>query len=143
MEDKQVEVFEYRGFSFPIYLDDYGQQYYTIFDGEELGFGAYNTGYREDLMYLVDSKLDTIKKFDRDSEAFGGVVEYFFNGTGRDIRVSYRSRILKVYICLREPSETTLARILVEAENLILKFKKLQNDSLYSIVEDIYESTCN
>lgn len=58
-----VETYAYRGISVDIYNDDYGQQFYCTLFGEEVGFGAFNLNYREDLEYLIDEKLDVITRF--------------------------------------------------------------------------------
>lgn len=58
-----VETYTYRGISVDIYNDDYGQQFYCTLFGEEVGFGAFNLNYREDLEYLIDEKLDVITRF--------------------------------------------------------------------------------
>ena len=45
----------YKGVVVPIFNDDYGQQWYCIIDGQEYGFGAFNSHIREDLKYLINS----------------------------------------------------------------------------------------
>ena len=95
-EDGPVSIITYRGFVVPIYSDDNGQQFYCKFNNEEIGFGAYNTNYQDDLKYLIDNSLDTIHVFEQ--PYFGAKLEYFNNGGFRDIQLRYRYRILKVFI---------------------------------------------
>lgn len=49
-----IEIFDY---FYPIYLDDYGQSFYTLIDGKEYSFGTYNTDIAPDLVGLVLGKL--------------------------------------------------------------------------------------
>lgn len=49
-----IEIFDY---FYPIYLDDYGQSFYTLIDGKEYSFGTYNTEIASDLVGLVLGKL--------------------------------------------------------------------------------------
>ena len=95
-EDGPVSIITYRGFVVPIYSDDPGQQFYCKLDDEEIGFGAYNMNYQEDLKYLIDRKLDVIYVFDQ--PYFGARLEYFYNGGFRDIQLIYRNRTLKVFV---------------------------------------------
>lgn len=59
-EDKDligyVDVFD---FFYPIYLDDYGQCYYTKIEDKEHSFGTYNTEIIQELVSLVLSNMIT------------------------------------------------------------------------------------
>lgn len=90
----QVAIIHYRGYNIPLYNDDPGQQFYCKLDGEEFGFGAFNFSYKDDIMFLVDSKLDDIYHFEN---YWGAKLSWFINGRYRDIQLTYRSRILKVF----------------------------------------------
>ena len=96
MDMKVVDTLDYRGIHVDFYDDDYGQQVYTYFDNEEIGFGAYNMNYKEDMKYLIDKKLDTIYEFDLDSGYLGTCISWFDNNGWEDIKITYRTRTLKV-----------------------------------------------
>ena len=60
--------------------------------------GLNNIYYKEDMCRFIDRQLDLITDF-RDSPDFAGAkLEYFHNGDYRDIRLSYKGRILKVFL---------------------------------------------
>ena len=98
--DVPVDSLDYRGIHVDFYNDDYGQQVYTYFDNEDIGFGAYNMSYKEDMKYLIDKKLDVITRFTnlRDEGINGCELAYFDNLGYRDIRLTYRLRELQVFV---------------------------------------------
>jgi len=126
-ENKPVSIFKYRGYEVPIYMDEPGQQYYCIFDDHELGFGAYNVNYQDDLEYLIDQELDTIYEF-KEEDYWGAHLEWFNNGGCRDIQLRYRNRILKVFLItdpdIEKLSENELEIIKNESINLLKKVIK-------------------
>ena len=124
-KEEPIKTIEYRGISAPIYADDNGQQFYTILDGEEIGFGTFNINYEADLEYLIDNKLDYICGF---KDFPGARLEYFFNGyCDRDIRLTYRQkRILKVFLLDQDTklSDAGLEKIKAESVKILTKISK-------------------
>jgi hypothetical protein len=57
---------------------------------------------------VVDRQLDLITNFLDQPELSGAKLEYFHNGDFRDIRLSYRGRILKVFLVAGKVNETLL-----------------------------------
>lgn len=57
-----AETLVYRGFSIPLFCDDYGQCFYCIFDNKCISFGTYNTEYEESVKYLVDHAIEKREK---------------------------------------------------------------------------------
>lgn len=53
-----VGILRYRGQEAPIYIDDYGQQEYMIFQGKEYSGGSYNFECRQDFCCMIDDVLD-------------------------------------------------------------------------------------
>ena len=51
-------ILNYRGQEVPIYIDDYGQQEYMVFQGKEYSGGAYNFECRKDFCCIIDDYLD-------------------------------------------------------------------------------------
>ena len=65
LKECKLKTITYRGISVDIFIDDYGQSYYCYFDNECISFGTYNFNYEEDVKYLIDKKLDGVRKNDR------------------------------------------------------------------------------
>lgn len=115
-----VETYTYRGISVDIYNDDYGQQFYCTLFGEEVGFGAFNLNYREDLKYLIDEKLDVITRFPRFQKFHGSCLRWFNNGEYRDIKLTYRQRVLKVFL-VGDPEKVNFEQLEIESEKILAK----------------------
>lgn len=60
-EHTPVGMFKYRGEDVPVYLDDYGQQEYIIYEGREICGGAYNLAPEYDFCYMIDKIKDEIE----------------------------------------------------------------------------------
>ena len=112
-----VETYEYRGISVDIYNDDYGQQFYCTLFGEEVGFGAFNLNYREDLEYLIDEKLDVIARFPK---FHGSCLRWFDNGGYRDIKLVYKQRILKIFL-VGNPEKVNFEQLRIDSEKILAK----------------------
>lgn len=129
VEDKDsVTTIEYRGFSVPVYIDEVGQSYYCKFDGEEVSFGSFNTSFIDDIHYLVDEKLDVIYKFPK-GHFFGAKLKWFDNAGFRDIQLTYRQRILKVWL-VEDSSAINEQNLIQEAEQILAKLTELTNKKL-------------
>lgn len=112
-----VETYTYRGISVDIYNDDYGQQFYCTLFGEEVGFGAFNLNYREDLEYLIDEKLDVITRF---SKFHGSCLRWFNNGGYRDIKLIYKQRVLKIFL-VGNPEMVNFEQLQTDSEKILAK----------------------
>lgn len=119
-ESNFVETYTYRGISVDIYNDDFGQQFYCTLFGEEVGFGAFNLNYRDDLEYLIDEKLDVITRFPRSPKFHGSCLRWFDNGGHRDIKLTYRQRILKVFL-VGDPDSINFEKLESESEKILDK----------------------
>ncbi len=119
----QVSIIHYRGYDIPLCMDDPGQQFYCILNGEEVGFGAYNFNYKDDIIYLVDQRFDMIYYF---KNYHGAKLSWFTNGGYRDIQLTYRTRVLKVFPTFDNFTLTEqVVKDLIEESNRILpKFIK-------------------
>jgi hypothetical protein len=77
-------------------------------EGHFVDLGLNNIRYKEDMCKWVDRYLDLITEF-RDYPNFAGAKLEWFNNSGyRDIRLSYKGRILKVFLVAGEVNETFL-----------------------------------
>jgi len=79
--------------------------------------GLNNIYYKEDMCRFVDRRLDLITTFPKSPELQGAKLEWFHNGDFRDIRLSYRGRILKVFL--------VCSSALVDIESLIKESESL------------------
>ena len=61
-----IETIRYRGYSVPVFCDDYGQCFYCIFNNEVLSFGSFQPEYEDEVKSLIDHEIDW-KKSDKSS----------------------------------------------------------------------------
>ena len=102
------DVIHYRDQEVYFLSDVSGVHCFAQWHGELVDLGINNIFYKEDMCKFIDRRLDLITEF-RDSPDFvGAKLEYFHNGDYRDIRLSYKGRILKVFLVTGEVNETFL-----------------------------------
>lgn len=51
-----IETVIWRGKYVPVFLDDYGQCFYCIFDNDVLSFGTYNDNYEDEIRGLIEEQ---------------------------------------------------------------------------------------
>lgn len=133
MSDRKiVDSLDYRKVHVDFYDDDYGQQVYTIWEGKEFGFGAYNLNYKEDMKYLIDEKFDLITRFPelQQERIYGAKLSFFFNGYGyRDIGLYARGRLIKVFLLENQaenyfPTEDEQKNLIEESTEILRKYYK-------------------
>ena len=102
----RYDTIEYRGETINFLSDPSGVRCFAQWSQELFDLGMNNIYYKEDMCRVVDRRLDLITEF-RDCPNFiGAKLEYFRNGDFRDIRLSYRGRILKVFLVAGTVNET-------------------------------------
>lgn len=102
------DVIQYRDQEVYFLSDVSGVQCFAQWQGELVDLGINNIFYKEDMCKFIDRRLDLITEF-RDSPNFvGAKLEYFRNGDYRDIRLSYKGRVLKVFLVAGQVDETLL-----------------------------------
>ena len=111
---------DYRGFKVEFWENPAENEIFTIWHGEYLGFGVGNTQFDEDMKLLIDQELDTISKFEKFQNLIGCRLKWFQNGYSRDIKLSHRDRILKVWV-VADKDRVDLSKIVQEAEEILLK----------------------
>ena len=52
--NKAVDVVKYRGKKIKVYIDDYGQCYYFLYNGKSYSCGTYNIDYLGEIVTIVD-----------------------------------------------------------------------------------------
>lgn len=115
-----VDELEYRGQTLKFYEDLSGRQLVTIWKDLLFEFGRDNMSYRDDAKLLVNEYLDTVTRFEEYPELYGSKLEYFQNSGFRDLRLTYRGRILKIYLLRGNPDLESLKK---EAYRTLLRYK--------------------
>lgn len=110
MED--FGIYHYRGEEIKLLFDSNGQQVVAKLGDTEVGLGSFNFDYKEDLNYLIDKKLDYIKKI-KDN----GNLMWFNNSGYRDIKLECQKRIIKVWTV--NGNLENLENIISEAEEIL------------------------
>jgi len=112
----RYDTIRYRGYEINFLSDPSGVQCFAQWEGKLVDLGLNNIYYKEDMCKFVDRELDLITDF-RDSPNFvGAKLEYFHNGDFRDIKLSYKGRILKIFLVAGLVNET---RIISESERIL------------------------
>lgn len=104
----RYDTINYRDQEINFLSDPSGAQCFAQWQGELVDLGLNNIQYKEDMCRVVDRQLDLITNFLDRPELSGAKLEYFHNGDFRDIRLSYRGRILKVFLVAGKVNETLL-----------------------------------
>jgi hypothetical protein len=104
----RYDTIEYRSQEVNFLSDPAGVQCFAQWNNQLIDLGLNNIYYKEDICRFIDRQLDLITDF-RDSPNFvGAKLEYFHNGDYRDIRLSYKGRILKIFLVAGPVNETWL-----------------------------------
>mgnify|MGYP003292310342 CR=1 FL=1 len=104
----RYDTIRYRDQEVNFLSDPSGVQCFAQWNCQLVDLGLNNIYYKEDMCRFIDRQLDLISTF-RDSPDFvGAKLEWFHNGDYRDIRLSYKGRILKVFLVAGEVDETFL-----------------------------------
>jgi hypothetical protein len=92
--------------------------------GRLIDLGLSNIYYKEDMCHFVDHELDFITDFRNCPDFVGAKLEYFRNGDYRDIRLTYKGRILKVFLVAGKVDETFL---ISESEKILRRSGLLED----------------
>ena len=104
----RYDIIKYRGEEINFLSDLSGVQCFAQWKDQLIDLGLNNIYYKEDICKFIDRQLDLISDF-RDSPDFTGAkLEWFHNGDYRDIRLSYKGRVLKVFLNLEKDFNETL-----------------------------------
>jgi hypothetical protein len=121
----RYDTISYRGQEINFLSDVSGVQCVAQWNGQLVDLGICNIYYREDMCRFIDKKLDLITDF-RDCTNFDGAqLEWFHNGDHRDIKLSYKGRILKVFLVAGAVDEIQL---ISEAKKILLSSVLLEDE---------------
>lgn len=113
----RYDTIAYRGQEVNILSDPMGVQCFAQWQGKLIDLGLNNLYYKEDICKFIDRKLDLITDF-RDCPNFSGAkLEYFHNGDYRDIKLSYRGRLIKCFLVAGDVNETW---VISESKRILL-----------------------
>ena len=113
----RYDTITYRDQEINFLSDPAGVQCFAQWNGELVDLGLNNIYYKEDMCKFIDRRLDLITDFRNCQDFVGAKLEYFHNGDYRDIRLSYRGRILKIFLVSGVVDETWL---ISESKNILL-----------------------
>lgn len=114
-----VDTLTYRGITVDFYEDKLGHQVITMWKDKVIEFGEFNTVYKDDMKLIIDDHLDTITRFSEFPEFYGAKLTYFNNSNYRDIKLTYKNRILRVYTNV---SENDLFSITLDAQTTLQQY---------------------
>ena len=104
----RYDTIKYRGEEINFLSDLSGVQCFAQWKDQLIDLGLNNIYYKEDICKFIDRQLDLISDF-RDSPNFiGAKLEWFHNGDYRDIKLSYKGRLIKCFLVTGEIDETLL-----------------------------------
>ena len=104
----RYDTIQYRGQEVNFVSDPMGTWCCAQWGNQLIDLGLNNQAYKEDACKFIDRKLDLITEFRNCPDFAGAKLEYFHNGDFRDIRLSYKGRILKIFLVAGEVNETFL-----------------------------------
>jgi hypothetical protein len=121
----RYDAITYRDHDIEFLSDPAGVQCFGKCGAWLVDLGLNNIYYKEDMCRFIDRQLDLITDF-RDSPDFAGAkLEYFHNGDRRDIKLSYRGRILKIFLVAGIVNENW---IISESKKILLNSGLLENN---------------
>ena len=102
----RYDEIEYRGFHIEFLSDPAGVQCFGKCNDWLVDLGLNNQAYKEDMCRFIDRQLDLITDFRNCPNFAGAKLEYFHNGDYRDIKLSYKGRIIKCFLVAGPVDET-------------------------------------
>lgn len=112
----RYDTIEYRREEIDFLSSVDGLQCFAQWRGKLIDLGLNNLYYKEDMCRYVDRTLDLITDFRNCPNFVGAKLEYFHNGDFRDIRLSYKGRILKIFLVAGEVNENW---VISESEKIL------------------------
>lgn len=94
----RYDTIDYRDQEINFLSDPSGVQCFAQWNSQIVDLGLNNIFYKEDMCRFIDRKLDLITEFIETPELLGARLEYFNNGNFRDIKLSYKGRVLKIFL---------------------------------------------
>jgi hypothetical protein len=122
----RYDTIKYRDQEVNFLSDPAGVQCFAQWNNQLLDLGLNNIYYKEDACRFIDRQLDLITDFRDSSNFVGAKLEYFHNGDYRDIRLSYKGRLIKIFLVAGLVNETW---IISESEKILMNSGLLTENS--------------
>ena len=120
----RYDEIEYRGFTIEFLSDPAGVQCFGKCNDWLVDLGLNNIDYKNDMCRFIDRQLDLITDF-RDSPNFAGAQLSYFNNNGyRDIKLTYKGRLIKCFLVVGPVDETWL---ISESEKILINSGLLED----------------
>lgn len=116
----RYDTITYRGYEINFLSDPAGVHCAGQWEGQIVDLGLNNIYYKEDMCKFIDRKLDLITTFPKSPELQGAKLEWFNNGGFRDIRLSYKGRVVKIFLVVN-PDKVNVDTIIYEASKILNK----------------------
>ena len=113
----RYDTIKYRDQEVQILSDPMGIQCFAQWNNQLIDLGLNNVSYKEDICKFIDRKLDLITDFRDCPNLIGAKLEYFNNGSYRDIRLLYKGRTLKIFLVAGDVNEKW---IISESEKILM-----------------------
>jgi hypothetical protein len=120
----RYDTIRYRDQIVEILSDPAGVQCFAQWNNQLIDLGLNNIYYKEDICKFLDRQLDLITDFRNSPNFVGAKLEYFHNGAYRDIKLSYKGRILKIFLIVGPVNETW---IISESEKILINSGLLED----------------
>lgn len=124
----RYDAITYRDHEIEFLSDPAGVQCFGKCKDWLVDLGLNNIYYKEDMCRFLDRQLDLITDFRYSPDFAGARLEYFYNGDYRDIRLSYKGRILKIFLVAGPVNETL---VISESKKILI------NSGLLEIVNNL------
>ena len=115
----------YRGQEIIFLSDPSGVQCFAKWGTELFDLGLNNPYYKDEICKVIDRRLDLITEFRNCPDFVGAKLEYFKNGDYRDIKLSYKGRLIKCFLVVGPVNETW---IISESEKILINSGLLEKD---------------
>lgn len=113
----RYDTIRYRDQTVEILSDPAGVQCFAQWNNQLIDLGLNNIYYKEDICKFLDRQLDLITDFRNSPNFVGAKLEYFHNGDYRDIKLSYKGRILKIFLVAGNRVNETF--LISESKNIL------------------------
>ena len=120
----RYDTIEYRGEEVNFLSSVDGVQRFAQWRGKLVDLGLNNIYYKEDMCKYIDRTLDLITDFRNCPDFIGAKLEYFHNGDFRDIKLSYKGRIIKIFLVVGAVNETW---IISESKRILINSGLLED----------------
>lgn len=115
--DDLLETINYRGLSFPIYLED--EIVYTIIAGKKYKLDCTKRNYSVFVRDSIDRILDNLERYQITDSSY---LEYFNNSGYFDLRLVCHGRVLKIFL-IGDSSKVNIDSLIKQSQDILTKYQ--------------------